>query len=247
MRSAECCRDAVALSSNQFGGDVATSKSAVAVEAAGASFFCSGLDLGAAIRYDMGRGSEVMSNKLDDELAQAAGLGSEEPARTSAPPVAVGQTARKVAPKTKTNLGLLVTLLVMVGALVALFMVGFKDAAIYAKPVDDLLAEKDKLQGRKVRVEGELVPGSLERRDKPCEYRFSLHGKENKETLSVRYPQCIVPDTFRDVPAGGVQVTIEGTLKSANDFEATLVMAKCSSKYDAEKHEMKPGEGLPVN
>ncbi len=187
-----------------------------------------------------------MSNKLDDELAQAAGLGSEEAARTSAPPVAVTEQRRAV-PKAKTNVGLLVTLLVMVGALVALFMVGFKDAAIYATPVDQLMAQKDKLMGRKVRVEGELVPGSLEKRDKPCEYRFVLHGKENKETLPVRYPQCIVPDTFRDVPGGGVQVTIEGTLKSANDFEATLVMAKCSSKYDAEKHEMKPGEGLPVN
>lgn len=189
-----------------------------------------------------------MSNKkLDDELAQAAGLGSEEAARTSAPPVAVAPTARKAAPKAKTSMGLLVTLLVMVGALVALFMVGFKEAAIYATPVDQLMAQKDKLMGRKVRVEGELVPGSLEKRDKPCEYRFTLHGKEGKETLPVRYPQCIIPDTFRDVPTGGVQVTIEGSLKSANDFEATLVMAKCSSKYDTEKHEMKPGEGLPVN
>lgn len=187
-----------------------------------------------------------MSNKLDDELAQAAGLGSEETARTSAPPVAVTEQ-RRASPKAKTNMGLLATLLVMVGALVALFMVGFKDAAIYATPVDQLMAQKDKLMGRKVRVEGELVPGSLVRRDKPCEYRFTLHGKENKETLAVRYPQCIVPDTFRDVPGGGVQVTIEGSLKSADDFEATLVMAKCSSKYDAEKHEMKPGEGLPVN
>lgn len=194
-----------------------------------------------------------MSKKLDDELAQAAGIGSGDSAdsstRTSAPPtaVAVADKPRKVQPKASTNMSLLITLLVMVGGLVALFMVGFKDAAIYAKPVDQLLAQKSELMGRKVRVEGELVPGSLEKRDKPCEYRFTLHGKEKKETLSVRYPQCIVPDTFRDVPGGGVQVTIEGTLKSANDFEATLVMAKCSSKYDAEKHEMKPGEGLPVN
>ena len=188
-----------------------------------------------------------MGKKLDDELAQAAGLGSGDSARTSAPPVAVAESPRKAPPKAKTSLGLLATLLVMVGALVALFMVGFKDAAIYATPVDQLLSNKDKLMGRKVRVEGELVPGSLEKRDKPCEYRFTLHGKENKETLPVRYPQCIVPDTFRDAPGGGVQVTIEGTLKSANEFEATLVMAKCSSKYDAEKHEMKPGEGLPVN
>jgi len=188
-----------------------------------------------------------MGNKLDDELAQAAGLGSEETARASTPPVAVAPGHRPAARKAKTSMGLLVTLLVMVGALVTLFMVGFKEAAIYATPVDQLLAQKDKLMGRKVRVEGELVPGSLAKRDKPCEYRFTLHGKESQETLPVRYPQCIIPDTFRDEPGGGVQVTIEGTLKSANDFEATLVMAKCSSKYDAQKHEMKSGDGLPVN
>jgi cytochrome c-type biogenesis protein CcmE len=189
-----------------------------------------------------------MSKKLDDELAQAAGLGSGDAARTSAPPVAMAESPRKAAPKASTSIGLLATLLVMVGALVALFMVGFNDAAVYSTPVDQLMAQKDKLMGRKVRVEGELVPGSLEKRDKPCEYRFTLHGKESKEQLAVRYPQCIVPDTFRDVPGGGVQVTIEGSLKKdSGDFEATLVMAKCSSKYDPTKHEMAPNAGLPVN
>ena len=57
-------------------------------------------------------------------------------------------------------------------------------------------------------------------------------------------------DGFRDVPSGGVQVTIEGALASTGDFQASLVMAKCSSKYDPAKHEMKDGPAnaaLPVN
>jgi cytochrome c-type biogenesis protein CcmE len=66
----------------------------------------------------------------------------------------------------------------------------------------------------------------------------------------VRYAQCVIPDTFRDVPGGGVQVTVEGALTAQGEFEATLVMAKCASKYDPSTHEMKEGEvatKLPVN
>jgi len=195
-----------------------------------------------------------MSKKLDDELAQMAGLDAneaEDGAGGAAPPVAKPVADRPKRPKT-ASLGLLAVLLVMGGSLVALVMNGFKDAAVYATPVESLLSEQDKLLGRKVRVEGELVPGTLAKRDKPCEYRFTIHGKEQPtQQLNVSYPQCVIPDTFRDVPGGGVQVTIEGALKSAGNFEATLVMAKCSSKYDPSKHEMKPGaeqaEGMPVN
>ena len=200
------------------------------------------LDLLGNVRYP----ERVMSKKLDEELAQAAGIGRDDEA-PAAPPIAVPSTAEKAQPR-NSSVGLLVTLLVMGGALVGLFMFGFKEAAIYATPVDQLLAQQDKLMGRKVRVEGELVPGTLEKRDKPCEYRFTIHGKDDKtRTLPVRYPQCVIPDTFRDVPTGGVQVTVEGSLKSPTEFEATLVMAKCSSKYDPKTHEMKPGEGMPIN
>ncbi|WP_437622674.1 cytochrome c maturation protein CcmE [Sorangium sp. So ce321] len=176
-----------------------------------------------------------MSKKLDEELAQA--LSHAEQQET---PAVVKPAAASSQPKPRTrSIGLLATLLVMVGALVALFLVGFKEAAVYATPVDQLLASKDKLTGRKVRVEGELVPGTLAKRDSPCEYRFQIHGTQAE--LPVRYPQCVIPDTFRDVPSGGVQVTVEGTLTQDGNFEASLVMAKCTSKYDPNSHEMKGG------
>ncbi|AUX27790.1 hypothetical protein SOCEGT47_083880 [Sorangium cellulosum] len=176
-----------------------------------------------------------MSKKLDEELAQALSLAEQDspavvkPAAASPPPK----------PRPSRSIGLLATLLVMVGALVALFLVGFKEAAVYATPVDQLLAAKDKLAGRKVRVEGELVPGTLVKRDEPCEYRFQIHGTQ--APLPVRYAQCVIPDTFRDVPSGGVQVTVEGTLTPEGNFEASLVMAKCTSKYDPNTHEIKGG------
>ena len=187
-----------------------------------------------------------MSRKLDEELAAAAKIGSDD---EEAPAVAAPRPAPR--PAASKNLALLVTLLVMVGALVTLFLVGFKEAAIYAVGVDQVVSDA-KLVDRKVRVEGELVPGTLAKRDQPCEYRFTIKGTTTN--LPVRYGQCVIPDTFRDVPEGGVQVTVEGTRKSSGEFEATLVMAKCTSKYDPETHQMKgdpaarapePGGGDP--
>ena len=51
------------------------------------------------------------------------------------------------------------------------------------------------------------------------------------------------PDTFRDVPEGGVLVTAEGTLTSEGHFQATNIMAKCTSKYDPKTHTM---DGAPA-
>ncbi|MFS8066362.1 MAG: cytochrome c maturation protein CcmE [Byssovorax sp.] len=191
-----------------------------------------------------------MSRKLDNELAQAILPGDDEVPALEKPAVA----RREPVDHAPRNMGLLVVLLVMVGSVVTLFLVGFKEAAVYATPIDTLVAAngKGELVGRKVRVEGELVPGTLEKRDQPCEYRFNVHGKDTKQILSVRYAQCVIPDTFRDVPQGGVQVTVEGALSKEGGFEASLVMAKCASKYDPKTHSMDEGAktaptGMPID
>ena len=184
-----------------------------------------------------------MSKKLDDELAEAVLAGGADDAPSVVKPVRAVEAPSHTK---KKNLGLLLTLLAMVGAVVALFLGVFQPAAVYATAVDKLVNQRSAYVGRKVRVEGELVPGTLVKRDSPCEYRFSVHKDDAK--LPVRYAQCVIPDGFRDVPTGGVQVTIEGALGQNGDFEASLVMAKCSSKYDPAKHEMAEGKGaLPVN
>lgn len=170
---------------------------------------------------------------LDDELAEAAGLDDASVAADGA--MAVPEPASPKAVARKNSWGLLATLLVMGAGLVALFLFGFQDAAVYSVPVDKLLADQSSVNKR-VRIDGELVPGTLARRDKPCEYRFKIRG-EGKE-LEIRYPQCVIPDTFRDMPQGGVMVTAEGKLTESGHFEASLILAKCSSKYDPKTHQM---------
>jgi cytochrome c-type biogenesis protein CcmE len=133
--------------------------------------------------------------------------------------------------------------LAMVAAAIAgLVLTGMQDNAIYSKPVDQLLASKAKFVGRPVRAEGNLIHGSLVKREQPCEYRFSI--TKNGAELPVRFAQCVVPDTFRDVPDLDVGVTVEGELQNDDTFEATSVLAKCPSKYEMKQRKDK-GEQMP--
>jgi len=179
----------------------------------------------------------VSTSKLDQELAALVGDGENEEA---VPPVAASTPPSPPAAP-KGNLKLLLALLAMGGGIVALVM-SFSGAAVYAKTVDQVVAEADKLQGRKLRVEGRLVHGSLMRRDQPCEYRFQIGGEG--AVLPVRYAQCVVPDTFRDVPGMDLDVTVEGTISQEGAFEATQVLAKCPSKYEMQDRAAK-GEAVP--
>ena len=127
-------------------------------------------------------------------------------------------------------------------AIAALVLGGMQDNAIYSKPVDALLAQKAKFLHRPVRAEGNLVHGSLTKRELPCEYRFSI--EKNGAELPVRFAQCVVPDTFRDVPDVDVGVTVEGELQADSSFEATSVLAKCPSKYEMKQRKDR-GEQMP--
>jgi cytochrome c-type biogenesis protein CcmE len=127
-------------------------------------------------------------------------------------------------------------------AICGLVLVGMQEGAVYAKPVDELVSQKAKFAGRPVRAEGNLVHGTLVKRDSPCEYRFTI--EKNGTALPVRFPQCVVPDTFRDVAGMDVAVTVEGELRPDNTFEATSVLAKCPSKYEMKERQQK-GEKMP--
>jgi cytochrome c-type biogenesis protein CcmE len=135
-----------------------------------------------------------------------------------------------------------VALTMAAASIAVLVLTGMQSNAIYSKPVDQLLGEKAKFVGRPVRAEGNLVHGSLEKRDQPCEYRFTI--AKNGAELPVRFAQCVVPDTFRDVAGVDVGVTVEGELTADSRFEATSVLAKCPSKYEMQERKQR-GEDMP--
>jgi cytochrome c-type biogenesis protein CcmE len=185
-------------------------------------------------------------SRVDEELSKAL----EESERLAQAEAVHAVSAQVVPepPKPKKNLGLLLALLAMGGGILTLVFTSFENAVVYTRHADEVVRDRAKLEGRSLRVDGILVKGSLKRRDQPCEYRFSI--EKAGKSLPVRYPQCVVPDTFRDMPGTDVKVTVEGQLSSAGHLEATTIFAQCPSKYEmqdrAKKGEKAPHEMSPA-
>ena len=208
-------------------------------------------------------------SRIDNELEQAvrdAEADDSSPGAAAASPSTHGVAARAGArvdvarpvvadaEEQKRSWGLLAGLLVVgVGVLLFVFNSG-EDAVVYSYQVDELKAQAADLGDRQVRVQGILVPGTLVRRDEPCEHRFMIQkqGLKNAEPLKVQYAQCVVPDTFREVAGVEVEVTAEGRLGEDGHLEASKIFAKCPSKYEMREgaaamggQAPKHGGGLP--
>lgn len=133
--------------------------------------------------------------------------------------------------------------LTLLGGAVALILFGgsASEAFVYSKLVDQVMEDPAQFKGRELRVEGELKPGSIQFREDPCEWRFVIE-KAGKE-MPVRFPQCVVPDTFRD--GMGISVTVQGKLEAEGaSFLANQVVPRCPSKYEMEQRQ-KNGETMP--
>ncbi len=132
-------------------------------------------------------------------------------------------------------------LFVLVGGIVALVLsTPMGDAVSYSKLVHEVVADPDAYRDRQLRVEGDLTPGSIQFREEPCEWRFVIQ-KEGRQ-MPVTFPQCVVPDTFRD--GFGIQVTVQGRLQEDGSFLANEVIPRCPSKYEMQER-LEAGESMP--
>jgi cytochrome c-type biogenesis protein CcmE len=93
-------------------------------------------------------------------------------------------------------------------------------------------------------MEGPLRDGSIQFRQDPCEYRFVLAETEGtvERAMNVRFPQCVVPDTFRD--GMGISVVVEGHVQPDGSFLATQVIPRCPSRYEMDQRQQN-GEAAP--
>jgi cytochrome c-type biogenesis protein CcmE len=115
----------------------------------------------------------------------------------------------------------------VLGAVMTLAVTSFNETKAYYQTVPELKAMGPRAEGRRVRVAGNVVPGSIVRREAGV-VTFDLDYEG--EGLSVRYTgRAPLPDTLVD----RAQAVAEGTLSPDGTFEASLVQAKCASKYEA--------------
>ncbi len=99
----------------------------------------------------------------------------------------------------------------------------------YYKTVAELRKLPDEARSRRLRVAGDVVKGSIERRTGEVDFTLT----QEHQNLHVAYTgEDPLPDTFRD----GAQALAEGQLGNDGVFRANHIQAKCSSKYQS-----KPG------
>ncbi len=115
-------------------------------------------------------------------------------------------------------------------AIIYLVYSGIQKAGLYYLSVSEIKKEGSIAYGQSVRVNGDVLDGSIQWDSQEGTLRFIISDGENKLPIIYR---GVAPDTFR----GGAEVVVEGKYTSKNIFEADKIMAKCPSKYEAQENE----------
>ncbi len=119
--------------------------------------------------------------------------------------------------------------LVVVAAIVALAFFAVRGNAVYYYTVSEL---QSKGPASNVRVAGDLVSGTLVKKDVGEPIEFEIYDKAAPDSvLFVTYTGA-VPDTFKDDPGVPIEVVVEGDFLSDGNFNADFLLAKCPSKYE---------------
>ena len=155
---------------------------------------------------------------LAEELRRDDGGAEPEPEPAAAPRVRSDRDEPRIPAWAKIG-----AVFVLLGGGVALLLFGTSasDAFVYSKLVNEVMSEPDRYVGRELRVEGQLQEGLQ---------------------MAVRFPRCVVPDTFRDdMP---MDVVVQGQLQTDGTFLANQVIPRCPSKYEMRERQQN-GEEMP--
>jgi cytochrome c-type biogenesis protein CcmE len=149
---------------------------------------------------------------------------SDDPSVSAAPPPVSRGAAWKI----------VVSVVAITGAVGFMLKASVKEGAEFYKHVDEVMANTAAWHGKKLQVHGNVVDGSIEQARGTLTYRFKI------ESLPPRPPAVIsanytglVPDTFKS----GAEVVAKGTLGPDDKLDVVPdgIMAKCPSKYNADK------------
>jgi cytochrome c-type biogenesis protein CcmE len=131
---------------------------------------------------------------------------------------------------------------IALGAILVVILLGWfgwreveEGSFVYYETLEELRASGE--TGAAARVHGFVVEGSIERDLEAKVVRFRVRSAleagagRGEDVLPVVYASLETPDLFLD----GAEVVVEGRLVSGGDgtFEATHILAKCPSKFEA--------------
>ena len=133
---------------------------------------------------------------------------------------------RGAAVKTGGKWKFLIGGLLILGAIAYVTISSFQTNAIYYLTLKELNAQRGSLINQPVRVNAPLDKSSIQFDDKTLVLKFNL--KDDNLVLPVVY-KGVKPDTFEQ----GESVVAEGKLGSDGTFQASTLLVKCPSKYEA--------------
>lgn len=129
---------------------------------------------------------------------------------------------------------------IIVVSLAYLAYTGVEQSKSYYVTIKELRTMDDSRHAKRLRVAGDVQPGSIKRQGTQVEFVLVEEG----QTLSVIYKGTEAPpDTFKD----DSQALVEGRFDRDGVFRANHLQAKCASKYDPKQQEQttKPAPGSP--
>lgn len=123
--------------------------------------------------------------------------------------------------------------LVIGGLILGILLIGFlvyssmQGTQQYYLHLDELARMANHLDGKGVRVNARVAPGSIRKAPRTLSYDFVITDGIHQVTVHYR---GMVSDLFQD----NVEVVVEGRYDARrNHIEATRVLTKCPSKYQA--------------
>ncbi len=136
---------------------------------------------------------------------------------------------------THRNIKIAVTAVVLASAFGFMMWTTLREGAEYFKHVDEVVAQRTQLEGKKLQVHGYVIPGSIATKPNTLQYWFQIQNNPIRSgdpghTMNISYTG-VVPDTFK----GEAEVVLRGKLTADGGFatDPNGVIAKCPSKYEA--------------
>jgi len=110
---------------------------------------------------------------------------------------------------------------------------GISDTGVYYRTVAEVISSGQSFTDRSIRISGDVVDGTINYDQKNLILAFTVSDLEDAEKTIKAIYNGPAPDAF----TGGVEVILEGTYnKNNNTFTASVLLAKCPSKYASEEN-----------
>ncbi|MCF7796828.1 MAG: cytochrome c maturation protein CcmE [Lentisphaeria bacterium] len=118
---------------------------------------------------------------------------------------------------------------IIVVAVVALALSGFKKDYAYFKTVTEVYSMGPRAYDHQLKVKGDLVKGTVVKTGAELNFQIT----EGGQTMDIHYIGTDpIPDTFNNEM--DAEVVVSGRLAQDNVFKAERIQAKCASKYEAD-------------